>query len=162
MLICTNCGRESDRASPFCIHCGAELSKQTSGHEQRKRVTVLFCDLVHSTGLSERDPEIFRRVQTRYFSEMRAVIDRHGGTVEKFIGDEVMAVFGGPVAHEDDALRAVRAGMEMLKALETLNGELDQSLGLRLHARIGINTGEVLAGDPAEGQSFVAGEPVII
>lgn len=162
MLICTNCGIESDGVSPFCTHCGAELPRSTSGHEQRKGVTVLFCDLVHSTGLSERDPEIYRLVQTRYFDAMQAVIKRHGGTVEKFIGDEVMAVFGVPVAHEDDALRAVRAGMEMLKGLEALNNELGESLQPRLQARIGINTGEVMAGDPAEGQSFVAGEPVII
>jgi len=162
MLICTNCGKERDRAAHFCGHCGAELFTLPSGHEQRKWVTVLFCDLVQSTGLSERDPEIFRRVQTRYFDEMEAIVKRHGGTVEKFIGDEVMAVFGVPVAHEDDALRAVRSGIEMQNALEVLNKEFSESLGLRLVARIGINTGEVFASDPAQRQSFVAGEAVIV
>jgi class 3 adenylate cyclase/tetratricopeptide (TPR) repeat protein len=131
-------------------------------HEQRKTVTILFCDLVHSTGLAAGDPETYRRVQARYFEQMRRIVERHGGTVEKFVGDEVMAVFGVPVAHEDDALRSVRAAKEMLAGLAALNEELDPSLGLRLQARIGINTGEVLAGDPVKGHAFVAGEPVII
>jgi predicted ATPase/class 3 adenylate cyclase len=123
-----------------------------SGREVRKTVTILFCDLVHSTGLAAGDPEAYRRVQTRFFDAMRAIVERHGGTVEKFIGDEVMAVFGVPVAHEDDALRAVRAAEEMQAALPELG----------LEGRIGINTGEVLAGDPEQGGSFVAGEPVIL
>jgi predicted ATPase/class 3 adenylate cyclase len=123
-----------------------------SAREVRKTVTILFCDLVHSTGLAEGDPEAYRRVQTRFFDRMREIVERHGGTVEKFIGDEVMAVFGIPAVHEDDALRAVRAAQEMQDALP--------ELGLR--ARIGINTGEVLAGDPAQGLGLVAGEPVIV
>jgi class 3 adenylate cyclase/tetratricopeptide (TPR) repeat protein len=123
-----------------------------SAREVRKTVTILFCDLVHSTGLAEGDPEAYRRVQTRFFDRMRAIVERHGGTVEKFIGDEVMAVFGVPAVHEDDALRAVRAAQEMQDALPELG----------LEARIGINTGEVLAGDPAQGLGFVAGEAVII
>ena len=123
-----------------------------SAREVRKIVTILFCDLVHSTGLAEGDPEAYRRVQTRFFDRMRAIVERHGGTVEKFIGDEVMAVFGVPVVHEDDALRAVRAAQEMQQALPELG----------LQARIGINTGEVLAGDPDQGLGLVAGEPVII
>jgi predicted ATPase/class 3 adenylate cyclase len=130
--------------------------------EQRKIVTILFCDLVHSTGLAAGDPEAYRRILASYFERMRRVVERHGGTVEKFVGDEVMAVFGAPVAHEDDALRAIRAAEEMLVELATLNEELDASLGLHLQARIGINTGEVLAGDPSEGHAFVAGEPVIV
>ncbi len=123
-----------------------------SAREVRKTVTILFCDLVHSTGLAEGDPEAYRRVQSRYFEEMRAIVERHGGTVEKFIGDEVMAVFGVPVVHEDDALRAVRAAQKMQEALP----ELD------LEARIGINTGEVLVGDPDQSHGFLAGEPVIV
>ena len=123
-----------------------------SAREVRKTVTILFCDLVHSTGLAEGDPEAYRRVQTGFFDRMREIVERHGGTVEKFIGDEVMAVFGVPVVHEDDALRAVRAAQEMQEALP--------ELGLR--ARIGINTGEVLAGDPDQSLGLVAGEPVII
>jgi class 3 adenylate cyclase/tetratricopeptide (TPR) repeat protein len=123
-----------------------------SAREVRKTVTILFCDLVHSTGLAEGDPEAYRRVQTRFFERMREIVERHGGTVEKFIGDEVMAVFGVPSVHEDDALRAVRAAQEMREALPELG----------LEARIGINTGEVLAGDPSESLGLVAGEPVIV
>ena len=123
-----------------------------SAREVRKTVTILFCDLVDSTGLAEGDPEAYRRVQKGFFSRMREIVERHGGTVEKFIGDEVMAVFGVPAVHEDDALRAVRAAQEMQEALPEL----------RLRGRIGINTGEVLAGDPEHGLGLVAGEPVIV
>jgi class 3 adenylate cyclase/tetratricopeptide (TPR) repeat protein len=123
-----------------------------SAREVRKTVTILFCDLVHSTGLAEGDPEAYRRVQSEFFERMRTIVERHGGTVEKFIGDEVMAVFGVPAVHEDDALRAVRAAQEMQDALPALG----------LQARIGINTGEVLVGDPDRGLGFVAGEAVII
>jgi class 3 adenylate cyclase/tetratricopeptide (TPR) repeat protein len=162
MRTCPNCGRESETAAAFCRYCGSELSEALPRHEQRKTVTILFCDLVHSTGLAEGDPEAYRRIQARFFERMRRIVEQHGGTVEKFVGDEVMAVFGVPVAHEDDALRAVRAATEMLAGLAALNEELDVSLVLRLQARIGINTGEVVAGDPAEGHGFVAGEPVIL
>src|SRR5829696_6822937 len=124
----------------------------SSAREVRKTVTILFCDLVHSTGLAEGDPEAYRRVQTGFFDCMREIVERHGGTVEKFIGDEVMAVFGVPAVHEDDALRAVRAAQEMQEALPELG----------LEARIGFNTGEVLAGDPDQSLGLVAGEPVII
>src|SRR5688500_5294254 len=105
--------------------------------EQRKTVTVLFCDVTGSTALGESvDPEALRSLLARYFERMKAIVERHGGTVEKFIGDAVMAVFGVPVAHEDDALRAVRTAAEMRAALP----ELD------LQARIGVNTGEVVTG----------------
>ena len=124
----------------------------SAAREVRKTVTVVFCDLVHSTGLAEGDPEAYRRVQWRYFEAMRAVVEGHGGTVEKFIGDEVMAVFGVPTTHEDDALRAVRAADHML----------DGARELGLDVRIGVNTGEVIAGDPGEGQGFVSGEAVIV
>jgi class 3 adenylate cyclase/tetratricopeptide (TPR) repeat protein len=127
----------------------------------RKTVTVLFCDVVTSSEQGGRfDPESWRRVMTRYFDEMQAVIERHGGTVEKFIGDEVMAVFGVPVVHEDDALRAVRAAAEMRERLAELNDELEATWGVRLEVRIGVNTGEVVAGDPATGSTFVTGDAV--
>jgi class 3 adenylate cyclase/tetratricopeptide (TPR) repeat protein len=127
----------------------------------RKTVTVLFCDVVTSTEQGGKfDPESWRRVMMRFFDEMRAVIERHGGTVEKFIGDEVMAVFGVPAIHEDDALRAVRAAAEMRGRLAELNGELEATWGVRLQARIGVNTGEVVAGDPATGSTFVTGDAV--
>jgi len=124
-------------------------------------VTVLFCDVVDSTGRGERiDPESVRRVMSRYFEEMRAALEAHGGTVEKFIGDAVMAVFGVPTAHEDDALRAVRAAAEMQSRLAGLNEELAEAWGVQLAIRIGINTGEVVAGDPRTRQTIVTGDVV--
>ena len=127
----------------------------------RKTVTVLFCDVAEFTGLGERlDPESLRRVMSRYFDEMRQVIERHGGTVEKFIGDEIMAVFGVPRVHEDDALRAVRTAAEMRAVLGSLNDELEETWGVRLRTRMGVNTGEVVAGDPADGSTFVTGDAV--
>jgi class 3 adenylate cyclase/tetratricopeptide (TPR) repeat protein len=127
----------------------------------RKTVTVLFSDVAEFTGLGERlDPESLRRLMSRYFEEMRLVVERHGGTIEKFIGDEIMAVFGVPQLHEDDALRAVRAAAEMRAALDPLNDELEQAWGVRLRTRTGVNTGEVVAEDPAAGSSFVTGDTV--
>jgi class 3 adenylate cyclase/tetratricopeptide (TPR) repeat protein len=129
----------------------------------RKTVTILFSDVVTSTELAERlDPESMRRVMSRYFDEMRAIVERHGGTVEKFIGDEVMAVFGIPNVHEDDALRAVRAAAEMRDRLAVLNEEFDKTWGVRLNARTGVNTGHVVAGDPSAGGTYVTGDPVVL
>jgi class 3 adenylate cyclase/tetratricopeptide (TPR) repeat protein len=129
----------------------------------RKTVTVLFCDVTESTRLGESlDPEAHRRLMSRYFEEMSAAIERHGGTVEKFIGDAVMAVFGVPTVHEDDALRAVRAAAEMRERLRKLNTELESAYGLTLQMRIGVNTGEVVAGDSAGGHNLVTGDAVVI
>jgi class 3 adenylate cyclase/tetratricopeptide (TPR) repeat protein len=129
--------------------------------EVRKTVSVLFADVTGSTSMGERlDPEPLRHVMTRYFEEMRTVIEGHGGTVEKFIGDAVMAVFGVPILHEDDALRACRAAEEMQEAIARLNEELSVQLGVRLEVRIGVNTGEVVAGDPSAGQALVTGDAV--
>jgi class 3 adenylate cyclase/tetratricopeptide (TPR) repeat protein len=129
----------------------------------RKTVTVLFCDVTESTRLGETlDPESHRRLMSRYFDEMRGAIEHHGGTVEKFIGDAVMAVFGVPTVHEDDALRAVRAASDMRDRLRALNHELDQAFGITLEMRIGINTGEVVAGDPAAGHNLVTGDAVVV
>ena len=125
----------------------------------RKTVTIVFSDLVDSSRLSlQLDPEAHRNLLGRYFDEMRAVVERHGGIVEKYIGDAVMAVFGVPVLHEDDALRAVRAAVEMREALAELNDDLERGWGVRLAARIGVNTGEVIAGDHSQGHLFVTGE----
>jgi class 3 adenylate cyclase len=133
----------------------------THATEVRKTVTVVFCDVTGSTSLGERlDPEAVRRVIGRYFDEIAAVIERHGGTVEKFIGDAVLAVFGVPLVHEDDALRAVRAAAEMREALRTLNVELERDRGVTLAMRIGVNTGPVVAGDPSTAQPFVTGDAV--
>jgi class 3 adenylate cyclase len=125
----------------------------------RKTVTVVFCDVTGSTAIGERlDPESLRRVMARYFDAMRAALERHGGTVEKFIGDAVMAVFGVPTVHEDDAIRAVRAAGEMRGALASLNKELERDHGVSLEARIGVNTGEVVAGDTE--RTLVTGDAV--
>ena len=128
----------------------------------RKTVTALFCDVTGSTALGEQlDPESLREVIHQYFADMRSVIERHGGTVEKFIGDAVMAVFGVPRVHEDDALRAVRAAADMQGALVAANERFDRDFGVRIQARIGVNTGEVIAADPTEeGSSFVSGDAV--
>jgi class 3 adenylate cyclase/tetratricopeptide (TPR) repeat protein len=134
---CSKCGFQSEGAFRFCPACGAELAAATPSHEQRKTVTVLFCDLTGSTALGETlDPERLRALLARYFERMKAIVERHGGGVEKFIGDAVMAVFGVPVLHEDDALRAVRAAIEMRDALPELG----------LQGRIGVMTGEVVIG----------------
>ena len=131
------------------------------GREVRKTVTVLFSDVTGSTSLGELlDPESLRNVMSRYFDLARTVVQRHGGTVEKFIGDAVMAVFGVPAAHEDDALRAVRAATEMRENLAALNDELERGSGVRFETRTGVNSGEVVAGDPSSGQSFVSGDAV--
>ena len=128
----------------------------------RKTVTVVFCDLANSTPLAEAlDPEVMRGVMERYFEVVRREIERHGGTVEKFIGDAVMAVFGIPTAHDDDALRAVRAAVDMRTAMGTLNTELEGTHGVRLAFRTGVNTGEVVAGDPAvRRETFATGAAV--
>jgi class 3 adenylate cyclase/tetratricopeptide (TPR) repeat protein len=125
----------------------------------RKTVSIVRCDVTGSTALGERlDAETLRGVMTRYFDEMRAVIEGHGGTVEKFIGDAVMAVFGIPVLHEDDALRAVRAADDMRAALEKLNEQLGRERGVHLQVRTGVMTGEVIAGDSSAGHAFVTGD----
>jgi len=129
--------------------------------EARKIVTVVFADVSGSTELGERlDPEALRRVMERYFSEARQALERHGGTVEKFIGDAVVGVFGIPATHEDDALRAVKAAAEMRRRLVALNESLELERGLTLAVRTGVNTGEVVAGDTAEGQFFATGDAV--
>ena len=129
----------------------------------RKTVTIVFTDVIDSTPLGERlDPETYRRVISRYFIEVSRVLEHHGGTVEKFIGDAVMAAFGIPVLHEDDALRAVRAAGEMREALAGLNEQLRAEYGVELGTRTGINTGEVVAGDPSEGHAFATGDAVAL
>ncbi len=124
-------------------------------------MTIVFADVTGSTGLGERlDPESLRHVMQRYFDEMRAVLESHGGSVEKFIGDAVMAVFGIPQVHEDDSLRAVRAAADMRARLADLNSELESNWAVRLEMRVGVNTGEVVAGSAAVGQAFVTGDAV--
>jgi class 3 adenylate cyclase/tetratricopeptide (TPR) repeat protein len=143
---CSSCGFYSVEAFNFCAQCGTPFAIPVPG-AQRKRVTVLFCDVVSSTALGEQlDPESFRLVLSRYFAAAKDVIERHGGTVEKFAGDAVMAVFGVPVLHEDDALRAVRAADALRETMRSLNDELENEYGMQLMLRIGVNTGEVVTG----------------
>ncbi len=163
MATCRACGGANPDGFRFCGSCGANLGADTStGHrEARKTVTVLFSDVTGSTALGERiDPESMRRLMGQTFTAIRAVVERHGGTVEKFIGDAVMAVFGVPTVHEDDALRAVRAASELAAALEGLGRELHRDHAVRLELRTGINTGAVVAGDPGAGDTFVTGDAV--
>jgi class 3 adenylate cyclase/tetratricopeptide (TPR) repeat protein len=159
---CPSCGEENADKARFCQNCATPLGEpQGSLAEVRRVVTIVFADVTGSTSLGEQlDPEPLRRVMGRYFDEMSAVIESHGGTVEKFIGDAVMAVFGIPRLHEDDALRAARAAAGMREALEELNLELEREHGVGIAARIGVNTGEVVAGDPSAGQRLVTGDAV--
>ena len=160
MSQCPSCGRESRPGARFCDGCGTPFAVDRSV-ERRKLATLLFCDMVGSTALGERvDPETVHDIMFQYFTEMRSAIERHGGTLEKFIGDAVVAVFGVPTAHEDDALRAVRAASDMLERLDALNERLVQRYGTTIGLRIGVNSGEVVTGDPAPGASLVTGDAV--
>jgi class 3 adenylate cyclase/tetratricopeptide (TPR) repeat protein len=132
-VLCARCATANPDTAKFCSECGVPLAGPPQV-EQRKVVSILFCDVAGSTSLGERlDPEALREVMARYFDTARAAIERHGGTVEKFIGDAVMAVFGIPTVHEDDALRAVRAAQELRD-------------GVDIDVRIGVNTGRVVTG----------------
>ncbi|MFF9685777.1 AAA family ATPase [Streptomyces sp. NPDC014623] len=164
-MTCPTCRQDLPEEARFCLSCGAPCAVAlTPGEDERKPVTVLFCDLVGSTALSGvLDPETLRTVTLRYFEAMSAQIVAQGGTPEKFIGDAVMAVFGVPVVREDDARRALAAALGMRDALAALNEELHATLGIRLATRIGVNTGQVVAGgDATARQALVSGETVNI
>src|SRR5438093_7180547 len=161
MPVCAKCGQENPDIARFCLRCGAPLEAAAPPREVRKVVTVVFADVTGSTKLGERlDPESLRRVMGRYFAEMKEALERHGGTVEKFIGDAVMGVFRIPTLHEDDALRAVRAALEMRERLERLNRDLERDRGIAILTRTGLNTGEVVAGDPSTGKTIATGDAV--
>ena len=150
--------REPVAASPAAVTQPAGPPAAVVPHEQRKIVTVVFTDIVESTMMGEAlDPERLRRVMGRYFDTVSRALERHGGTVEKYIGDAVLAVFGIPFLHEDDALRAVRAAVEARGALESLNDELESDWGVRIAVRTGVNTGEVVAANGSQGASFATG-----
>jgi class 3 adenylate cyclase len=155
MGACPSCGRELPGEFPFCPFCGAALAAETPAREERKIVTVVFCDLVGSTARAERlDPEDVRALLSNYHARVREQLERFGGTVEKFIGDAVVALFGAPVAHEDDPERAVRA------ALAILDWAADEP---DLSVRIGVNTGEALVTVGArlhEGEGMASGDVV--
>ena len=161
MKVCAACGVENPEIARFCLACGTQLAEARPPQETRKVVTIVFSDLKGSTSLGEAlDSEALREVMTRYFDAMRDELERHGGVIEKFIGDAVMAVFGLPRLHEDDALRAVRAAAGMQAALERINVDLQRHYGVQLANRTGVNTGEVVAGDPTSGQRLVTGDAV--
>jgi class 3 adenylate cyclase len=126
----------------------------------RRTVTILFSDITGSTDLQRGlDPEALRAILARYHDAMRALMERHGASVEKFIGDAMMAVFGIPRLHDDDALRAVRAASEIADALAGLNQELESAHGVHIQTRTGIDTGEVMVGDATTPETLVTGMP---
>ncbi len=166
MIKCPACGEENPPKFRLCGYCGAPLAAAAAAalpaHEVRKTVTLIFSDLKDSTALGERlDSEALHEVKERYFAAMAAEITRHGGKIEKYIGDAIMAVFGLPRAHEDDALRAVRAAVGMRDKLKELNETLEKRFGVTLAARTGVNTGEVVAlDDPTADQKLATGDAV--
>lgn len=158
-LTCTRCRAVAPHGAKFCASCGTAL--QPPVVDVRKTVTALFCDVTESTALGERlDPEALRAVIESYFATVAGILARHGGTVEKFVGDAVMSVFGIPTAHEDDALRAARAALETLAAVAELDRAVRDTHGARLQVRIGVETGEVLVGDPTRGSTFASGDAI--
>jgi len=151
---CAACGATLSENARFCSSCGASLAEQPQTGDERKLATVLFADLTGSTASADSvDPERTRAVLDRFYDAMAAEVERAGGTVEKFVGDAVMAAFGAPIAHEDDAERALHCAVSMQRRMAELFGS---DLGLR----IGVNTGEVVAGRSRQRSSFVSGDTV--
>ena len=160
---CTNCGATIPERYRRCGACGTLQAGAGAPAEVRRFATVVNSDLKGSTALGERlDPETLREVLTLYFDEMRAVFESHGGTIEKIIGDAIVAVFGLPVRHDDDALRAVEAAAETQRALAILNDQLDETWGVRLVVRTGIATGDVVFGEATIGQHVLMGDTMVI
>ena len=163
MAACPPAGEANPAHARFCLACGTPLDQAAPPREVRKTVTIIFSRRrrLDASGRAARRGDVPALI-SRYFIEVSRVLERHGGTVEKFIGDAVMAVFGIPVVHEDDALRAVRRPPRCGKRSPSLNDELRAEYGVKLAVRTGVNTGEVVAGDPAEGQAFATGEAVAL
>ena len=157
--VCGQCGTENPDIAKFCLACGSPLAAPEPGEEERKLVTAVFTDIVGSTARAETlDPEDVRAMLAPYYTRLRTELERFGGTVEKFIGDAVVAVFGAPVAHEDDPERAVRAALAIGEAVAGLNAEQEW---LDLHIRTAVNTGEafvVVGASAVEGEGFAAGD----
>src|SRR5215208_4046538 len=155
MLACARCGQENPDQARFCLACGTPLAAAAGPEEERRIVSVLFVDLVGFTTKAEQlDPEDVRAILNPYYDGVRGEIERFGGTVEKFIGDAVMGVFGAPVAHGDDPERAVRAALAVRDWAET-DG--------KVAVRVAVNTGEAivaLMARPAQGEAMVAGDVV--
>jgi predicted ATPase/class 3 adenylate cyclase len=159
MPLCVQCGQENPDIAKFCLACGSPLAAPAPHTEERKLITVLFCDIVGSTAKAEHmDPEDVRARLAPYYTRLRSELERFGGTVEKFIGDAVVAIFGAPVAHEDDPERAVRAGLAICEAIDDLNAA-DEWLDLKV--RVGVNTGEalvVVGARSSEGEGMASGD----
>ena len=162
MIVCPDCGAENRDDAPTCARCGAALPGSMMG-QVRFFATVVNSDLKGSTALGERlDPESLREVLTRYFDAMRTVYESHGGTIEKIIGDAVVAVFGVPVQQDDDAIRAVEAAAESVRVLADLNERLERTWGVRLVARTGVSSGVVIGGGATVGQHVLTGDTMRI
>jgi class 3 adenylate cyclase len=161
---CSTCGAEIPAGARFCPECGSAIpsDEPVPSGQERRLVTILFADVTGSTGLGERlDPERLQEVLEIYFTAMREEIEAEGGTVEKFIGDAIMAAFGVPHAHEDDPARALRAALRMRRRLVDVNTLLKQRVGIALETRTGVNTGEVLATtSPRPGEPMLTGDAV--
>src|SRR5436190_24039091 len=173
-LVCPSCGTPAPPEAKFCMSCGTALSGEAPATapapvrtepirapadelpEERRQVTVLFADLSGYTAIAERmDPEAVKSFVDRALRRLGQEVDRYGGSVDKYIGDNVMAVFGAPVAHEDDAERAVRAALGMQEAMGEINERLASSLEVNLALRVGVNTGEVVAGAIGDGYTVI-------
>jgi class 3 adenylate cyclase len=161
VITCSQCAEENSEIAKFCLACGAALLAPELRAQERKLVTVLFSDIVGSTAKAEKmDPEDVQARLELYYSRLRTELERFGGTVEKFIGDAVVALFGAPAAHEDDPERAVCAALAICSAIDELNAADDW---LDLRVRIGVNTGEalvVIGARISEGEGMVAGDVV--
>jgi class 3 adenylate cyclase/tetratricopeptide (TPR) repeat protein len=166
---CSACGTENPPGAKFCIECGTALGEAPAPRpkadeepppEERRSATVLFADLSGYTAVSERlDPELIKSLTERALRRLGEEVERHGGTIDKFIGDNVMGVFGAPITHEDDPERAVRAGMAMQGAMEEINERIASGVEANFELRVGINSGEVLAGRVGDGYTVI-GDPV--
>ena len=157
LMVCASCGTENPSQARFCMSCGATLEERP---EERRTATILFADLSGYTAVSERlDPERIKSLVDRALRRLGAEIERYGGTIDKYIGDNVMGVFGAPLAHEDDPERAVRAALAMQAAMDEINERVIADVGASFLLRVGINSGEVLAGRVGDGYTVI-GDPV--
>jgi class 3 adenylate cyclase len=161
MTVCSTCGQENPPIAKFCLQCGSPLAEELPPSEERRLMTALFTDIVGSTASAEEmDPEdVHQRLQP-YFERTRQELERYGGTLEKYVGDAVVAVFGAPVAHEDVPERAVRAALAIRDAIHDLN---EKDAWLDLSIRIGVNTGEallVVSSNPSLDLGMAAGDAI--
>src|SRR5688572_20093765 len=158
---CPECNAPVSPGARFCATCGCALEK-LSDESERRHLTVLFCDIIDSTALSERlDPEDWHDLLTSLHDACREVIGRYEGRVSQFLGDGIMAYFGYPIAHEDDAVRAVRAALHIIEDLRLVNEGLGKRLGAELHVRCGLHTGLAVVGDAgASGDRLAIGKSI--